>query len=210
MTRFIFAIALAAISLVPQSSEAQLFRGGFRARGFRDQAPRPRLRVFQTPQAKNLNRQPNSQIPQFNRQAPNAWRSHADSGQIGQSVLTGNGNSPTPREVGNQNDVIQQMNFQDQTQANGGAAEIGTLAPVAPTAKQTFSILEILGETQKGEVLPKSDKLAPILELKPVLEPLAAAQTTSSLEIIAPPLEPIEVMPINSILQIVEPKNAGK
>lgn len=205
MTRLLFVMTFVAIWMLPQLSEAQLFRRGIRARGFQQAQPQPRPRIFQTPrnfQTPNLQGQLRQLgNGQLNREAINsgidALRSVLESaldnrnGAQRPSVIppqqTGNLDRGNQRPTGNSGATIQSR----------PSAQTETPAP----ARKTYSILVTPDKPAKNENQEGKENEAE--------EMIDSSQTR--LDITTPPLEPVEVVPTNSILQIVEtPKKVGK
>lgn len=218
MIRAILAIVFAAVFFVPQFSEAQLFRGGFRGRGIRDQAPRPRLRIFQGARNNglsrgNVNRAQSAPNRPINAQT-NSLISPNGFAASGSSVLIRRGlgsNLGTQVESG-ANNLIGPASFQDSDAENRGVSRIESIAPGARPTKAVFSILEIPAESNSTVpgLTPDAIELEPVIESNSEPNSTLESETTSSLDIVTPPLEPVEIMPANSILQIVPPKKSGR
>lgn len=202
MTRLLLVMTFAAVSLIPQLLEAQLFRRGFRARGARQPVQQPRAPIFQNLRANNGGNQPLGMQPQPNEANRNSQRlgrsldalhsvleSTVDGRPIARatSVLQGQGN----------NQVV--ANRQPMT--NVPASQPRQVASPT-TMKKTYSILVRPDESGNRE----ANDSEPAEGATPGID-----STQTKLDITTPPLEPVEVIQDNSILQIVETprKNGG-
>lgn len=199
MTRLILMITFAAISLIPQLSEAQLFRRGFRARGARPAQQRnPNLQNFRS----NGNAQPraNQRQPlnsQFNSQrlgrGLDALHSVLESTVDGRPITRA---TSVLQDGGSNQVVTNRPSFENPTgsQVDGATSQ--------DPRKRTYSILI---RPDRPAAKGKEDSDSPNTGLPD------GDSAQIQLDITTPPLEPVEVIQNNSILQIVEtpPKNNG-